>query len=254
METDTPFPKGNPMHSIKIGTIVNANLPDPAGYIRQLLPYGFECFSLSFWQKSGRDDISRLADEVMQALEGSDAVISSVGVYGNPLETEPIDLETLRTWEGLIDNAHLFGTDIVAGFTGRLRGRSIDESVPRFREVFGPLADRALGRPGSGVRIAFENCAMDGNWRTGDWNIAHGPDAWQLMFDAVPAPNLGLEWEPCHQMINLIDPLPQLREWLPRIFHLHGKDATILWDAVREYGVNSSKPYVLQRTPGFGDT
>src|SRR5205823_3356171 len=170
---------------------------------------------------------------------GSGAVVSSVGVYGNPLETEALDLETLRTWEDLIDNAHLFGTDIVGGFTGRLRGRPIDESVPRFREVFGPLADRALGR---GVRIAFENCAMDGNWRSGDWNIAHGPDAWQLLFDAVPAPNLGLEWEPCHQMVNLIDPLPQLREWVSRIFHIHGKDATILWDVVHKFGANSSKP------------
>jgi sugar phosphate isomerase/epimerase len=247
------------MHSIKIGTIVNANLPDPAGYIRQILPRGFECFSLSFGPKdegrrSARGDLPRLADEIMQAMEGSDAVISSVGVYGNPLETEPLDLETLRTWEDLIDNAHLFGTNIVGGFTGRLRGRSIDDSVPRFREVFGSLADRALGRPGRGVRIAFENCAMDGNWRTGDWNIAHGPDAWHLLFEAVPSPNIGLEWEPCHQMINLIDPLPQLREWVPRIFHVHGKDATIMWDVVRKYGVNCSKPYAFHRTPGFGDT
>jgi sugar phosphate isomerase/epimerase len=245
METKTP------LHTIKIGTIVDANIPDPAGYIRAILPHGFECFSLSFGQTPANKDLSRLAGDVQQALEGSGAVISSIGVYGNPLETQPADLEVLSTWEALIDNAHLFGTDIVGGFTGRLRDRPIDESVPRFREIFGPLADRALGK---GVRIAFENCAMDGNWHTGDWNIAHGPDAWQLMFDAVPAPNLGLEWEPCHQMINLIDPLPQLREWLPRIFHIHGKDATILWDAVREYGVNSSKPYVLQRTPGFGDT
>ncbi|MDQ6693873.1 MAG: sugar phosphate isomerase/epimerase, partial [Chloroflexota bacterium] len=184
-------------------------------------------------------------------LEGSGAVISSIGVYGSPLETGETDLEVRRTWEELIDNAHLFGTDIVGGFTGRLRGRPINESVPRFREVFDPLAERALRK---GVRLAFENCAMDGSWQAGDWNIAHGPDAWQLMFEAVPAPNLGLEWEPCHQMLNLIEPLPQLREWAPRIFHLHGKDASILWDVVHEFGVNSSRPYVFHRTPGFGDT
>src|SRR5436190_12515461 len=245
MKTSTP------LHSIKIGTIIDANGPDPVGYIRQIIPYGFECFSLSFGQRPAQRDLSRLADEVLQALEGSGVVVSSVGVYGNPLETAETDLEVLRTWETLIDSAHLFGTDIVGGFTGRLRGRTIDESVPRFREVFGALADRALAR---GVRIALENCAMDGNWRAGDWNIAHGPDAWRLLFEAVPAPNIGLEWEPCHQMLNLIDPLPQLREWVPRIFHVHGKDATILWDVVREYGVNASKPYVFHRTPGFGDT
>src|SRR5438874_3021801 len=103
METRTP------LHSIKIGTIVDANIPDPAGYIRQILPHGFECFSLSFGQKPAHRDISRLAGEVMLVLEGSGAVVSSIGVYGNPLETEAIDQEVLHTWEALIDNAHLFG-------------------------------------------------------------------------------------------------------------------------------------------------
>ena len=49
---------------------------------------------------------------------------------------------------------------------------------------------------------------MDGNWASGDWNIAHNPDAWELMFDALPDDNLGLEWEPCHQLVYLIDPDP----------------------------------------------
>ena len=61
---------------------------------------------------------------------------------------------------------------------------------------------------------------MDGNWATGDWNIAHNPDAWELMFNETPDDNIGLEWEPCHQLVYLIDPLPQIRKWahedLPR--------------------------------------
>ena len=73
------------------------------------------------------------------------------------------------------------------------------------------------------------------------------------MFDAVPDKNMGLEWEPCHQMVNLIDPIPQLRKWVNKIFHVHGKDCTIAWDIIREYGINSSKQYVWHRTPGFGD-
>ncbi|TIQ61455.1 MAG: sugar phosphate isomerase/epimerase, partial [Mesorhizobium sp.] len=77
------------------------------------------------------------------------------------------------------------------------------DSLPRFREVWGPLARRAADK---GVRIAFENCAMDGNWASGDWNIAHNPDAWELMFNELPDDNLGLEWEPCHQLVYLIDP------------------------------------------------
>jgi len=70
----------------------------------------------------------------------------------------------------------------------------------------------------------------------------------------LPDANVGLEWEPCHQMVKLIDPMPRLRTWARRIFHVHGKDATIKWDVIRQYGVNGPKPWAFHRTPGFGDS
>jgi len=241
-----------PPHSdIRIGTLVNGNGKDPAGYLRQLLPHGFESFQISFWQTLGGVDLPRLAEEVREAFGGADATISSLAIFGNPLEGTTIDLETLHGWEQCIDHARLFGAEIVAGFTGRLRDRALDESIPRFREVFGELAKRAADR---GVRLAFENCEMGGSWKSGDWNIAHYPAAWELMFNALPAENVGLEWEPCHQMCQLIDPMPQLRKWVSKIFHLHGKDATILHDVVREYGIHGPKPWAFHRHPGFGDS
>ncbi len=236
---------------IRIGTLVNGWIPDPAGYIRQILPYGFESFQITFWQSALNVDLPALADSIHGALSGSGACVSSIAVYGNPLENSTIDEESRRSWELLIDNAHLFDTNIVAGFTGRLRGRPLDESLPAFKQVFGPLARRAADQ---GVRLAFENCTMDGNWQSGDWNIAHNPDAWERMFNQLPDENLGLEWEPCHQMTQLIDPMPQLRTWVPKFFHVHGKDATIHWDTVRSRGIGGGAPFVFHRTPGFGDS
>ena len=113
---------------------------------------------------------------------------------------------------------------------------------------------RGVRRTDRSVRLAFENCPMEGNWQTGDWNIAHNPDAWRMMFDAVPDDNVGLEWEPCHQLYYLIDPMPQLREWIPKIFHVHGKDASVRWDVVRRQGVHGREPFAFHRTPGFGDS
>ena len=95
---------------------------------------------------------------------------------------------------------------------------------------------------------------MDGNWASGDWNIAHNPDAWELMFNELPDDNLGLEWEPCHQLVYLIDPIPQIRKWAAKFFHVHGKDATVRWDVIREHGVFGKLPFVQMRTPGFGDS
>ena len=36
-------------------------------------------------------------------------------------------------------------------------------------------------------------------------------------------------------MVQLIDPVTELRKWCKKIVHVHGKDATIDWDAVVSY-------------------
>ena len=253
------------MHKdIRIGTLVKGT-ENPVEYIKQISPYGFESFSITFWQTLGDTDLKKLADELMPVINKSGAVISSLGVFGNPLEDEEKDIETLKAFEQVIDAAPLFDTDIVSGFTGRVRGKAIDESIEQFKKIWSPLAERAQKNE---VRIAFENCDMGGTWSSGDWNIAHNPTAWQMMFEAVPCDNLGLEWEPCHQMVSLIDPMPQLREWVDKIFHVHGKDATIHWDVIKKYGIHTAMhedialsasiqaapPFAYHRTPGFGDS
>jgi sugar phosphate isomerase/epimerase len=240
----------NPAKAIRIGTMIKGNAPDPATYVKSILPHGFESIEPFFWQVMNKD-LPKLAAELKEAIGDADVTISTLGMFGNPLEDTEIDRETLRGWEALIDNAHLFGATTIAGFTGRVRGRPIEESLPQFRRVWSELAMRAADK---GVKLAFENCAMDGNWASGDWNIAHNPDAWEMIFNEVPADNLGLEWEPCHQMVYLIDPLPQIRKWAPKIFHVHGKDATIRWEVIREHGIFGKEKFVLMRSPGFGDT
>jgi sugar phosphate isomerase/epimerase len=185
------------------------------------------------------------------AIGDADVTIDTLGMFGNPLEQGELDRKTLAGWEALIDHAHLFGATTIAGFTGRIRGKPIEASLPRYVEVWGELSRRAADK---GVRLAFENCAMEGNWASGDWNIAHNPDAWELMFDALPRDNIGLEWEPCHQLVYLIDPVPQIHKWAHKFFHVHGKDATVRWDIVKQHGVFGKYPFVQMRTPGFGDT
>ena len=95
---------------------------------------------------------------------------------------------------------------------------------------------------------------MHGDWRHATCNIGINPDAWELMFDAVPSDALGLEWEPAHQLIQLIDPIAQLRVWAKKIVHLHGKDTSVDWDAVSHHGIFAAKDFAPERTPGFGDT
>lgn len=229
---------------IRIGTL--APMSQGADYLKALLPHGFESFSLTFWQQIGDVDIKRTAKEVLDVL-GDQAVISSIGMFGNPLLNE----QAAKDFARCIDAARLFNCDMVSGFTGALDGQPVTESLPAFRKVWGKLAKRAEDK---GVRIAWENCDMGGWWHSARFNIAHSPTAWEMLFNEVPSDNVGLEWEPCHQMVSLIDPLPNLRKWVGKVFHVHGKDATIAWDVVRTSGIRGGQPYVWHRTPGFGDT
>ena len=241
----------NPAKSIRIGTMINATAGGAAGRVGELRDLGFESFEPFFWQTTGGQDLGETGRRCLDAIGDRDITMSTIGMFGNPLEGGEMDLQTLDGWKDCIDNAHHFGATCVAGFTGRVRGKTLTESLPRYREIWSELARRAADK---GVRIAFENCAMNGNWQTGDWNIAHNPDAWELMFNETPQDNLGLEWEPCHQLVYLIDPLPQIRKWAHKFFHVHGKDATVRWDVIREHGIFGKEKFVFMRTPGFGDS
>jgi len=235
---------------IRIGTIVNGG-PNTVNYMDQIIPHGFESFTVMFWESLNGTDLKKLAQDVKARLEGTGIVISSLGMFGNPLEHDAKAQETREGFAKCIEAAQWFGCDIVGGFAGRLRGIPLDQSMGRYKEVFAPLAKQAED---AGVRIAFENCDMGGRWESGDWNIAQTPICWEMMFNEVPSDNIGLEWEPCHQMVKLIDPIPQLRKWINKVFHVHGKDATVLWDVVREHGVYGSHTFAYHRTPGFGDS
>jgi len=236
------------MQKIKIGTIIEAT---NIKMISKLIPYGFETFAITFGNTTAGHNLKTLSDEVKEMLDGTECKISCISVFGNALMDTNAGLDTRNGFYQLIDAAKLFGTDLVTGFAGRVTDKSVEESIPKFKEVFTDICKKAEEK---NVRIAIENCSMGGNWGSGDLNIGFSPKAWELMFDAVPYDNFGLQWEPAHQMAQLIDPIPQLRKWVPKIFNLHGKDSTIAWDVVKERGIYSGENYVWDRTPGFGDS
>lgn len=235
------------VQQIEIGTCV------PGQMARQWLPHvlklGFECVALNFHMSLHDVRLPELAGEVMPVIRDAGARVASVGFYCNPLE----DAEARRTLESVIDAAPLFDAPMVSTFAGALEGQPVEKAMPRFGEVFRELGKRAADK---GLKIAIENCPMGGSWQRATCNIAFNPRAWEMMFEEVPDKNVGLEWEPGHQSIQLIDPVAQLREWAPtgRILHMHGKDCTVDRTAVARYGVFGAVDFALQRTPGFGET
>ena len=81
----------------------------------------------------------------------------------------------------------------------RIEGKWID----CFAEVFGPIAQAAED---AGLRVAFENWPGRGGdvpWHS--VNLAWSPRNWCDMFDRVPSPALGLEFDPSHLVWQRID-------------------------------------------------
>lgn len=233
------------MKQIDIGTCIPGDRA--LDWLPHMMKAGFECAALNFHMSTNGVEIEELAPKVLEVLGDSGVYISTIGFYCNALQYE----EHQHILEHFIDSVHLFGTKMVSTFAGGLEGKSVEESIPVYRKVFGELARRAESK---GVTLAVENCPMGGNWQRVTCNIAFHPKAWEMMFDAVPGDAIGLEWEPGHQMIQLIDPISQLRQWAKHIVHLHGKDASVDWEAVRRLGVFGVNDFAPQRTPGFGDT
>lgn len=215
-------------------------------WVPALMGKGFECFSINFHMEFHGIELEKFSDKVRAIMEGGQEYVASLGYYCNALQFE----EHRKTLEKCIDLAHTFGTNLVTTFAGGLEGRSVEESMPKFKEVFGELCKRAEDK---GVKICIENCPMDGTWKHVTCNIGFNPRAWEMMFNEVSSPALGLEWEPAHQMGQLIDPIANLRKFAPKVYHMHGKDANVKRDLIASEGIIGAQAPVDMRFPGLGE-
>lgn len=233
------------MKQIHIGTCVPGQ--HALTYLPAMVDKGFEKFEICFHMEFYGVDIAELAAQVKDIVAPTGQGISALGLYCNPI-AYPDHIDNLKL---CIDNAHLFGTNIVSTFAGALPGESVDAAMPIYKKVFGEIGQYAADR---GVSIAFENCPMGGTWNHNTCNIAYSPRAWEMMFDAVNLDNIGLEWEPAHAISQLIDPIAQLRKYVGKVFNVHGKDTTLDMDGIRSEGILCGKDFAPNRFPGFGDT
>ncbi len=86
----------NPAKSIRIGTMVSASGGKAAERIGQIADMGFESFEPFFWQTTNGQDLADLGKRCVEAIGDRDITISTLGMFGNPLEETDMDLQTLR--------------------------------------------------------------------------------------------------------------------------------------------------------------
>ena len=153
-----------------------------------------------------------------------------------------LGVPTLVTYGGAVSGMYLWG---LPGVGDGHRTNMVDANLAAFREVYGPLAQYAAER---GVRIAFETAPRGG----GEGNIAHAPELWDRLFDAVESDALGLSFDPSHlHWLGIPDPPALIRAYRDRIYNVDGKDAEVLPERLARQGILGNA-WWRYRLPGLG--
>lgn len=250
---------------MKLG-FVSAILPDLS--LEEVLRFAaanqFDCVELMCWPPGGADrryagvshlDVDRLdAGPVRSLLAATGVSISSLGYYPNPLQADrdrgAFEAQHIRK---VIDASAELGVGVMTTFVGRDPALSIDDNWPRFLEVWPPIVAHAESK---GVKLGVENCPMSfgrDEWPGGK-NLAVSPAVWRRMFADIPSPNFGLNFDPSHFVLQMMDYVGFLEEFAPRIHHVHAKDARIDRKALDEHGVFAyPKLWHSPKLPGMGD-
>lgn len=62
------------------------------------------------------------------------------------------------------------------------------------------------------------------------------PESFAAIIEQIPSPAIGITYDPSHLIRQGIDPLRFLREFVDRVYHVHGKDARIISENLYRYG------------------
>lgn len=226
---------------------------------------GFEALEIACWPSSdgaGRRyagvshiDVENFdANAVREMLRRYDLEISALAYYPNNLDPDEAAREAANDHvRRVVEAAQRLEVEVVGTFVGRDQHRSIPDNMEDFKRVWPPLVHFARDH---GVKIAIENCPMifsADEW-PGGRNLAYSPAIWRQMFEIVPDDNFGLNLDPSHLVWQFIDYTRAVRDFAPRIFHVHAKDMEVDREGLYEQGVMSlGVGWQVPRLPGLGE-
>ena len=226
---------------------------------------GFACVEVMCWPPGKAErryagvshlDVTQLNDDsagrIRDLLRKHGVSISGLGYYPNPLDADEghrrFVIEHLKR---VISAAPRLGVAVVNTFIGRDHTRSVEDNWPTFRAIWPDVVRHAEAHQ---VRIGIENCPMlfsRDEWPGGK-NLAVSPAVWRALFEEIPSSHFGLNLDPSHLVWQHIDEARCVREFGPRIVHVHAKDTRIDHDRLYDQGV-LGLGWHTPKIPGLGD-
>lgn len=180
--------------------------------------------------------------------------ISSLAFYPNTMDgnLEKREAAVAHLKKVICASARL-GVNMVTTFIGRDQTKSVEENLELLKEIWPPIVALAEEK---GVKIAIENCPMlfgRDQWPGGQ-NLMTTPAIWRKVFEILPSPNLGINYDPSHFVWQMIDYIRPLYEFKDKIFHVHYKDIKLYPDKLREVGIMAYPlDFMSPKLPGLGD-
>jgi len=228
---------------------------------------GFESLEITCWpyEKAARryagvthinvDGItSQTAKEIRAMLKNYGLDISAMAYYPNPLQADLIKRNSeIEHIKKVILAAELLEVSVVGTFVGNDKNKTDVQNLEEYAKVWPAIVKFAKEH---GRKIGIENCPMFfsyDEWPNGN-NLAHTPALWRKMWEIIPDDNFGLNLDPSHLILQMIDIERVVREFKDRIFHVHAKDLMVDWEGVYQNGIFSKgMGWQVPRLPGLGD-
>ncbi|HLO29665.1 MAG TPA: sugar phosphate isomerase/epimerase [Anaerolineales bacterium] len=228
---------------------------------------GFQAIEIACWplEKATRRyagvthiDVNNLdkakAQEIRHMLDDCSLTISSLGYYPNPLHPEAEHRETvIAHLKKVIEGAAMLEVPVVGTFIGKDKNKTVPQNLEDYARIWPPIVKFAKDH---GIKIAIENCPMIfsyDEWPGGN-NLASTPAIWRKMWEIIPDDNFGLNLDPSHLILQMIDYERVIREFADKLFHVHAKDLHIDREGLYNNGVLSQgMGWQVPRLPGLGD-
>ena len=230
---------------------------------------GFECVEVACWPAGKAErryagvshiDVARVctddgyARHVLDYAAQHGVEISALAFYPNTMDG---DLEkraaNIAHLETVVRASAKLGVNLVTTFIGRDQTKSVEDNLAIVAQVWPSII--ALAEE-LGVKIAIENCPMlfgRDQWPGGQ-NLMTTPVIWHKVFDILPSPNLGINYDPSHFVWQMIDYIKPIYEFKDKIFHVHYKDIKLFKDKLERVGVMAYPlDFMSPKLPGLGD-
>ena len=228
---------------------------------------GFQCVELMCWPKGKAErryagvthvDVAGFgpaqASQVQDIMSKNGLAVSGLGYYPNPLVPDTGEAKVYADHiKAVIKAAAQLNVPVVNTFIGRDYTKSVEDNWPRFLEAWRPIVKFAED---NGLKIGIENCPMlftHDEWPGGK-NLMTSPAIWRRMFNDIPSDSFGLNFDPSHFILQMMDYCKAIREFAPKFFHVHAKDAKIDHERLDEVGVFAyPNQWHTPKLPGLGD-